>query len=183
MNYDNYDDELLDLVNAHDEIIGTITHAQAFTITKTRLGYLRASNVFIMNREGKLWIPRRPAHKQIAPNALDYSMGEHVQKGESYLDAAVRGLHEELNLEVKPDELTFVAKIAPEPNEPPYFVCDYLYFSDSEPDYNRDDFASAEWLTAEAVKQQLASGDKGKTSLPHSIDALLAYQSNRQRHQ
>lgn len=62
-----YDQEILDIVDINDKVIGQMTHEQAFSITNDGRGYLMAANAFIINAEGKLWIPRRTAEKRIAP--------------------------------------------------------------------------------------------------------------------
>lgn len=175
------EEEVLNLVDENDEVIGTITHAEAYDIMKTKRGFLRASNAFIINSEGKLWVPRRQPHKKIAPNGLDYSMGEHVRTNETYLEAAVRGFVEELNMQVSPEDLVPIGKLAPEPGQPPYFVYDYIYRSDAEPDYNKSDFESAEWLAPQELKERLQNGEAAKASLPFSMESLLRYQTDSQR--
>jgi isopentenyldiphosphate isomerase len=172
------EEEILDLVDEDDKVIGTITHTQAYDIIHTKQGYLRASNMFIINSRGELWIPRRQPHKKIAPNGLDYSMGEHVQSGETYLEAAVRGCQEELNLQLSPEELTFICKLAPEPGLPPYFTCDYLYYSDNEPNYSKEDFVTAEWIQPGELMNRLHNAQEtAKASMPYSLKALLDYQA------
>jgi isopentenyldiphosphate isomerase len=64
-------DELLDLVDSNDEVIGTIT-AGNFYMQPVNAGYIRAADAFIQNDEGKLWVPTRSLHKAIAPSGLDF---------------------------------------------------------------------------------------------------------------
>src|SRR5882762_10507171 len=117
------DDELLDVVDDNDLVVGTITHANAYTPEGLNGCFIRASNCFIINSKHQLWIPRRTADKKIAPSGLDYSAGGHVGAGESYEVAMVRELAEELNLRIEPSELLFIGKQTPK-DAPPYF-----YFS------------------------------------------------------
>ena len=56
----------------------------------------RASNVFLFDAENRLYLQRRAAGKDVWPNAWDLSVGEHLQPGESFEQAAHRGLAEEL---------------------------------------------------------------------------------------
>ena len=58
----------------------------------------RASNVFLFDRDGLLYLQRRAAGKDVWPNAWDLSVGEHLQPGESFEHAAQRGLAEELSV-------------------------------------------------------------------------------------
>lgn len=79
------EDELLDLVNAHDEVIGTINRKEYDQMLQSNSGYIRASELFIINSKGRLWIPVRTAEKKIAPNGYDYSAAGHVGAGDTYL--------------------------------------------------------------------------------------------------
>ena len=56
----------------------------------------RASNVFLFDSQGALLLQRRAAGKDVWPNASGPSVGEHLQPGESFEQAAHRGLAEEL---------------------------------------------------------------------------------------
>ena len=58
----------------------------------------RAVNVFLFNSEGDLLIQQRALAKDVCPLKWDLSVAEHLQPGESYLDAAHRGIQEELSL-------------------------------------------------------------------------------------
>lgn len=58
----------------------------------------RACNVFLFRSNGSLVIQRRHPDKDVYPDSWDLSVAEHLQPGESYLDAAIRGLDEELGI-------------------------------------------------------------------------------------
>lgn len=58
----------------------------------------RASNVLLFHPDGRLYLQLRAANKDIWPNAWDVSVGEHLQPGESFEQAAYRGLAEELTV-------------------------------------------------------------------------------------
>ena len=165
------DDELLDLVNIDDEVVGTILRSDYGLLLEKKHGYIRAVEMFIQNDEGKFWVPTRTAHKKIAPNGLDYSMGGHVESGESYIESALREIEEELNLKIDSSKLEFIKKF--EPGEIPYFRCFYIYRSNQSPEYNPDDFIGAEWLSPEEILQKIASGAPSKTSLRETIESVL----------
>jgi isopentenyldiphosphate isomerase len=59
----------------------------------------RAANVFLFRSDGRLIVQRRQRTKDVCPNAWDLTMAEHLQPGETYSQAAVRGLREELGIE------------------------------------------------------------------------------------
>lgn len=164
------EDELLDLVDVNDQPIGTILRSEYERMATERLGNIRAVEMFIQNDEGKLWVPKRADHKRIAPGGLDYSTGGHVGAGESYEDAAVREIKEELNLDITKEDLEFVRKF--EPTELPYFRVLYIYHSNVAPRYNPDDFVSAEWLSPEELIKKLDGGVPAKSSMRETVAVL-----------
>lgn len=167
----NEADELLDLVDQNDDVIDTILRSKT---NDSKTGFLRAAEAFIQNRDGRLWIPRRQMHKKIAPGGLDYSMGEHVISGESYLGACIRGFSEELNISVKESELEFIHKFAPI-EKLDYFRSLYIYRSDEVPTYNPQDFTGYEWLTAKELPKRLQNGEPAKRSLQETVIYLIQH--------
>ncbi len=86
-------EEYLDLVDENDVVIG---REKRSVVHKKRLNNFRVINVFIVNDEGKLWIPRRTAEKVNNPLALDMSVGGHVESGSTYEETFARETKEEL---------------------------------------------------------------------------------------
>jgi isopentenyl-diphosphate delta-isomerase type 1 len=87
-------DELLDIVNDDDEVID-----QAMRSSVHERGWQhRGVHVFLFTREGKLLIHQRSAERAQYPSVWDCSVSEHVKAGESYREAAVRGMFEELGV-------------------------------------------------------------------------------------
>lgn len=87
--------ELLDIVNDKDIVIGKDTRANIH-----QLGlWHRGVHVFLFDKAGKLLIQKRSANRASSPLQLDCSVSEHVQSGESFHQAAMRGMKEELGLE------------------------------------------------------------------------------------
>lgn len=167
------DDELLDLVNEHDEKIGTINRNEYDRLLSEKLGYVRAIDVFIINSKGQLFIPTRTADKTIAPNGLDYSVGGHVSAGEDYITTVIREAKEELNIKVKESDLTFIAKVATAANR--YIRGVYIMYSDDTPDFNPKDFVSAEWLYPEEVIAKIDGGHPAKQSIKETLIMLQTY--------
>jgi isopentenyl-diphosphate delta-isomerase len=60
----------------------------------------RAVYCWIFSREGSLLLQRRSASKRIGRLQWDLSLAEHLTPGESYRKAVVRGLREELGLDI-----------------------------------------------------------------------------------
>lgn len=165
------EDELLDLVDDNDRVIGTILRSESNRLAQDGRGYIRAVDMFIQNDAGKLWIPIRTLHKRIAPGGLDFSMGGHVESGETYDETIIRETQEELNLTLNPNKLTLIKKFAPA--ETPYFRQVYLYRTNDTPMFNPDDFMSAEWLTPEELAAKLDAGAPAKSSIRPTVAELF----------
>jgi len=166
------DDELLDVVDANDQVVGTIKRGETKTLfASVQDRYLRYSCCFLQNDEGRLWIPRRTGTKKIAPNGLDFSASEHVGTGETYLAAVLRGLDEELNIQVTENDIHFVGKVPPGDGRRS-FSSIYIAKWNETPNFNRDDFVSFEWLLPTELLERLALGAEAKYDLA-AATALL----------
>ncbi|MFD9766378.1 NUDIX hydrolase [[Kitasatospora] papulosa] len=87
-------DEILDIVDEHDEVVGQAPRGEA-----TARG-LRHRAVFIEARDaaGRLFVHRRTATKLVFPSHYDMFVGGVVGAGESYDEAALREAEEELGV-------------------------------------------------------------------------------------
>ncbi len=81
------------IVDETDTVIGYESYLVAVEKGLIR----RASVVFIFDTEGNILVQKRSAHIS-KPLLLDKSVGGHVDEGETYLQAAVREMQEELGL-------------------------------------------------------------------------------------
>ena len=87
-------EELFDIVNTKDEVIGMEKRAIVH-----RKGLLhRAIHVFVFNALGKLYLQKRSLTKDSSPGKWVSSCSGHVDSGEDYDSAALRELGEELAL-------------------------------------------------------------------------------------
>jgi isopentenyl-diphosphate delta-isomerase len=88
-------EEFLDVITKDDVVIGKETrkkiHQSGF--------WHRGAHVFLFDTDGRMLIQKRSANRASNPLRLDCSVSEHVQSGESYRDAAARGMKEELGME------------------------------------------------------------------------------------
>ncbi len=88
-------DELFDIVDDNDNVT-----RQAARSDVHRSGLLhRGVHLLLFDREGRLLVQKRSADKRQYASLWDCSVSEHVQAGESYPDAARRGLQEEMGVE------------------------------------------------------------------------------------
>jgi isopentenyldiphosphate isomerase len=89
-------DELFDIVNARDEIVGRAPRREVHA----RGLWHRAVHVLIFNAAGEVFLQKRSLLKDTAPGCWDSSCSGHVDAGEAYDASAVRELGEELGLAV-----------------------------------------------------------------------------------
>ena len=89
-------DELFDVVDADDRVIGRATrrHVHAEGLMH------RAVHCWVVRTDGSLVLQMRSRHKDICPLTWTSSASGHVDAGESYRQAVVRELQEELGLPV-----------------------------------------------------------------------------------
>jgi isopentenyldiphosphate isomerase len=87
--------EFLDIITTDDIVIGRETRA----IVHQRGDWHRGVHVFLFTSDGRMLVQKRSADRVSFPSALDCSVSEHVVAGESYFDAAIRGMKEEMGVE------------------------------------------------------------------------------------
>jgi isopentenyldiphosphate isomerase len=85
-------EEIFDVVNDRDEIIGRNTRPEVH-----RLGLQhRAVHVLVFNSRGQIFLQKRSMTKDCFPGAWDSSAAGHLDCGEDYDVCALRELQEEL---------------------------------------------------------------------------------------
>ncbi|CAL9627072.1 putative Nudix hydrolase YfcD [Streptomyces sp. enrichment culture] len=87
-------DEILDIVDEHDRVIGRYPRGEAYAKG------LRHRCVFVQARdaEGRIFVHRRTPTKLVFPSLYDMFVGGVVGAGESYDEAALREAEEELGV-------------------------------------------------------------------------------------
>ena len=96
------DDELLDLVDADNAVVGTVPRSRAHGEPALRH---RAVHVLVYDRHGALLLQKRSPRKDVQPGKWDASVGGHPAAGEDYAAAAVRETGEELGLTIAAADL------------------------------------------------------------------------------
>lgn len=86
--------ELLDVVDADDEVIATGTRGEIHA----RGLMHRAVHVLVFNRRGQLFLQKRSMQKDEQPGKWDSSAAGHVDSGEDYDACARREIGEELGI-------------------------------------------------------------------------------------
>lgn len=68
-------------------------------------------HIWIINDNGEVLLQRRSAAKDSNPNMLDISSAGHLSAGDDSLNTAIKELKEELDLDVKKEDLLFIKTI------------------------------------------------------------------------
>lgn len=168
------DDELLDLVDEHDQVIGSRLRSEIYS---EGLSNFRVINAFMVNSTDCLWIPRRSANKRIFPLCLDMSVGGHVASGETYDEAFRRELREELGLDLDEVEWKSLGHLNPYEHNVSAFMQVYEIRRDHAPDYNKEDFIEYFWIEPQEIMERIEKGDGAKDDLPKLIKRFFLSQN------
>lgn len=96
-------EELLQIV---DEKTGSLVGKQVprKEVIEQKL-WCRSTNIFVMNSKGQVLCHQRSMNKERYPGWWMTHFGGHVSGEESYDENAIKEVHEEIGIEVKPEEL------------------------------------------------------------------------------
>lgn len=87
-------DEILDIVDEHDEVVGQARRGDAYA---QRMRH-RCAFILVKDAQGRLFIHRRTPTKLVFPSLYDMFVGGVVGAGETYDEAALREAEEELGV-------------------------------------------------------------------------------------
>ncbi len=88
-------EEQIDYVNNEDKVVGSLPRSK---IKEEAMNY-RIVHIFLFNSKDELLICKRPDNNKAYPNMWTSSAGGHVHSGESYKDAAMREMVEEIGIQ------------------------------------------------------------------------------------
>jgi len=148
-------EELFDVVNADDEVIGVEKRS---VVHQKRLMH-RAVHIFVFNAIGQLYIQKRSMMKDSARGKWVSSCSGHVDSGESYDLAATRELFEELSLS-EPAGFEHVFKESPCDQTGQEFV--WVYHCKSEGPFTLDPMESSEgrWINIDELGEWMHSSPR-----------------------
>jgi len=144
-------EEIFDIVNEHDEVIGQQTRREVH-----RLGLKhRAVHVLVFNKRGEVFLQKRSMTKDTFPGAWDSSASGHLDAGEDYDACAVRELREEIGLVIeRPPERLFKLEARAETG------CEFVwvYRQDAEGPFvlHPEEIETGGWFAPEKVTRWMA---------------------------
>ncbi|MEK6812759.1 MAG: NUDIX domain-containing protein [Nanoarchaeota archaeon] len=155
------EDEQLDIVDEHDNVIEQGSRNDIYQKRLPNNQSIRVINILVFNHQGQLLLPQRSANRKLFPNRYDFSCGEHVQIGESYDQAARRGLREELGIDGLP---IYVGKLTPK--EVSSFMQVYILVHDGPFRYDREGIQQLRWVNKQELQEILHHPEQCKNDLP-----------------
>ena len=169
-----HDEEILDLVDKSDKVISQCSRREVY---RQHLHNYRVVHGFLVNSKGQIWVPKRTASKKLFPNALDYSVAGHVETGETYDVAFRRETREEILIDLDRVPWRPLQKLTPA-NDAHCFQMIYEIRSDATPEYNRDDFSEARWMSPREIVERIEAGEEAKSDLAFTIKKFYPYMNN-----
>ncbi|MCX6801223.1 MAG: NUDIX domain-containing protein [Candidatus Diapherotrites archaeon] len=147
--------ETVDVVDESDKPIGkkprNAVHASKL--------WHRGIHVLIKNSKGELLLPVRSKARDKFPNKYDTSISEHVSSGETFDEAAKKGLKEELG--IANPKLKEIAKIRFRYGKNDNMISKiYLLEYDGEINFDRGEISKIEFLPPEKVRAMLNKNEK-----------------------
>ncbi len=101
------DQELLDLVNENDEVVGTELRGKIHDLGLRH----REVHVWFFDEDKNVYFQKSGLSRPSA-GLLDATAGGHVESGEDYLETAVREAKEELGIDIAQNDLVLINKFS-----------------------------------------------------------------------
>jgi isopentenyldiphosphate isomerase len=99
--------ELFDVVNEQDEVVGQATRGECHSNPKL---IHRSIGVYVINKQNQVFLQQRSKTKDKAAGKWSFSASGHVTSGDEYLETACKELKEELGVVVEASQLISLGK-------------------------------------------------------------------------
>lgn len=151
--------ETLEVVDQNNNVIGKASRKECY-----EKGLLhRAVNIFIFNSKGQVFLHKRSEKKFRYKLFWDLSCSEHVRVGESFMDAAKRGLREELGFDTELEEVIPIHHVDNIDESDEYqdneLVITYKGVYDGEMKYDPAEVAEGKFFDIEEVNKLIEKGE------------------------
>ncbi len=125
----------------------------------------KAVNIIIQRSNDDLIIQLRSKNKDVWPDAWDFSVCEHLQPGESFEEAAIRGLHEELGIEkctLIPIDPICISKVENQDLKLKDFEFQQCFTAKYDGPFSLDDdeVAAIRWISPGQLKKEMSQKSK-----------------------
>ncbi len=165
--------EWLTLADEKNNILGKEEKMKVHTGGLRHRGFV----VFIKNSENQILIQRRCEEKYLASNLWDCSVAGHPYLGESYEDAAVRRIKDELFLDIKKENLKKITVFEYRTKEGDLIdneMCGvFECFSDDEIEPNPEEMSEVDFVSLKELRERITNNEDEYTYwLKKSVEFL-----------
>jgi len=135
--------ELFDLVDDQDRVIGTVKRREANRNPKL---IHRAVAILVYNPKGQLFLQKRSRTKDTYPGHWTVSASGHVPSGKTYRQAAAKELSEELGIKKVPPLKLLGKKLIRYPNETEFETFFKAVYA-GQVSLNKEEIEEGRWFT------------------------------------
>lgn len=148
----------------------------------------RAIVVFIISPDGqKVLLQKRSANKRLWPNMWDVAVGGHVDAGEFGYQAAIREAKEELNVDLKPQDLLHIGSTTSENIEGniinrhfnDYFIT-RLSVDPAKLTLQPEEVSEVKWIDLSEFERLITNDTSSITDKPNCWDYYLRFLKSQQ---
>ena len=147
--------EMLDIVNDQDEVIGKTSYADVYD----KLHNHRIVHVLIFNDKGEMALQLRSKQKKFCPQHWVTAVGGHVQSGESYEQAALREMEEEVGVQL-PVEFLRKDRYEWQSESLIKFLATFKAVFNGPFEVNPEEVDRVEFFSMDKIKQMIANDEK-----------------------
>jgi 8-oxo-dGTP diphosphatase len=118
-------------------------------------------NTWITNKSGQLLITKRSPNKKVFPNMWETTCGA-VIAGESSLEAALREVKEEININLSPANGKYLFRLKWQSNEFQHFVDVWLFNKEidiTEVIYQPEEVCGVKWASPSQILTMIETGE------------------------
>jgi len=145
--------EYLDSVNDDDEILSSLPFNEIYEKKLTH----RIVHVLVFNDKGEMALQIRSQNKSFCPGCYCTSAGGHVSSGESYEEAAIREMNEELG--INPEIVLLGKTVYNDPRNIKKFLS--VYTAEHSGNFKtNDEVAGMEFMDLEKIRSLLQYSPK-----------------------
>ena len=148
--------EILDIVDDKDEVVGRASHAEIYEKFLTH----RIAHVLLFNDKGEMALQLRSKHKRFCPQHWVTAVGRHVQSGESYEEAALREMEEEIGIKIPIKFLRKDEYEDPQREGFTKFLGTFKAKYDGAFEVNPEEVERVEYFSLEVIQQMVEVGEK-----------------------